>query len=68
VTKLAKLRWRCRRGCLELDLLLTRYLEQHYPAANAQQKRQFEELIALDDSVILANKGKYLDPITSQFL
>ena len=24
-----KLKWRCRRGLLELDIVLTRYLERH---------------------------------------
>ncbi len=63
MTKLAKLRWQCRRGCLELDLLLTRYLEHQYPLANLAEKQKFEELLKLEDSVILANKDIYLEPI-----
>lgn len=67
MTKLAKLRWQCRRGSLELDLLLSRYLEKQYPKASHLEKKHFEELLELDDSVILANKDTYLDPITRKF-
>jgi antitoxin CptB len=30
MTELSRLRWLCRRGMKELDVVMSRYLEQHY--------------------------------------
>lgn len=46
---LNRLRWRCRRGMLELDLVLARFLEENYPALTARQRRDFERLLDLPD-------------------
>jgi antitoxin CptB len=51
---LSRLRWHCRRGMRELDVLLTRYLEQTYPAASSTQQLAFESLLDLQDPLILA--------------
>lgn len=45
----SKLRLRCRRGMLELDLILERYLQQHYAAATLDEKERFEELLEMQD-------------------
>ena len=45
----AQLKWQCRRGMRELDLLLTSYLENTYPHADEDKKRVFRELLALAD-------------------
>ena len=45
----AQLKWQCRRGMRELDLLLTTYLENAYPQASESKKRAFRELLALAD-------------------
>jgi antitoxin CptB len=50
---LAKLRWQCRRGTKELDLLLQRYLETGYLVADAKEKELFVELLALEDGKLL---------------
>lgn len=50
---LAKLHWLCRRGTLELDLLLCRYLLDCYPTAGGEEKRLFEELLQMQDSELL---------------
>ena len=47
------LRWRCRRGMKELDLLLTRYLERDYDASSLPQREAFERLLAMPDPEIL---------------
>ena len=47
--KRSKLSWRCRRGTLELDLLLTRYLERCYQQADPDEQQQFEHLLTLED-------------------
>jgi antitoxin CptB len=52
--KLAKLYWHCRRGTLELDTLLCRYLDNCYDPAAASEKQAFEQLLQLQDSDLLA--------------
>jgi antitoxin CptB len=46
------LRWRCRRGMKELDLLLERYLQDHYAHAPRERQRAFERLLTLPDPVL----------------
>ena len=45
----SQLRWQCRRGMRELDVLLTRYLEQHYESADSGEKAAFRQLLTLSD-------------------
>ena len=45
----SRLRWQCRRGMRELDELLLRYLDQHYPKADADEKAAFEAVLSLAD-------------------
>jgi antitoxin CptB len=49
-----KLRWRCRRGMKELDILLTRYVDERYGAASAEERQAFEGLLETQDPVIYA--------------
>jgi len=51
---LARLRWRCRRGMRELDVVFQRYLEQRYPQAPAAEQQAFESLVELQDPQLLA--------------
>jgi antitoxin CptB len=44
-----RLRWRCRRGTKELDVLLERFVTLHYVHASAAQREAFEELLELPD-------------------
>ena len=44
-----RLRYRCRRGMKELDLLLQRYLEQQFAGASEQEQRIFAELLEQQD-------------------
>jgi antitoxin CptB len=52
-TRLARLRWRCRRGMRELDVLLLRYLERDFPVADAATQAAFEELLSAQDPQIV---------------
>lgn len=52
--EMAQLRWLCRRGTKELDVLLNRYLEQHYASANPQEKQAFQQLLSLEDPILSA--------------
>lgn len=45
----AKIRWRCRRGMLELDLLLNRFLDKALFQLNADEVGSFEKLLESPD-------------------
>lgn len=49
MSQAARLRWRCRRGRRELDLLLQRYLSDHYEHAGAAERADFEALLERSD-------------------
>ena len=46
------LRWRCRRGMKELDVLLERFAQQVLPQATQAECRVFAELLALPDPLL----------------
>ncbi len=48
-----KLKWLCRRGSLELDLILQKYLTSHYHLATDEERAHFIELLKLEDSELL---------------
>ena len=50
---LARLRWRCRRGMRELDMLLLRYLDREFASASAESQAAFEALLSVPDPEIL---------------
>ena len=52
-TRLARLRWSCRRGMRELDVLLLRFLERELPAASPSVQSAFETLLSAQDPEIL---------------
>ena len=43
-------RWRCRRGMLELDIVLQRFMDQNYRQLDEAGLLQFERLLALPDN------------------
>ncbi len=47
--ELARLRWQCRRGMLELDEILTRYVEQRYLRASPDEQAAFRQLLEHQD-------------------
>jgi len=51
---LRRLRWQCRRGLLELDLLFGRFLEHHYSALNMEEQGAFQRLLEQPDQTLLA--------------
>ena len=52
--RIERIRWRCRRGLLELDLLLQRFLDRYDSQLNEQQIELFESLLSLSDKDLLA--------------
>ena len=49
-----RLRWRCRRGMKELDILLARYMDERFCTASAQEQEAFRDLLEIQDPVIYA--------------
>lgn len=52
-TQRARLAWRCRRGMLELDLLLGGFLEHGYAELSPSDRRSFDDLLNCEDAVLL---------------
>ncbi len=49
----SRLQWRCRRGMLELDLLLQDFLAKYYSSLSKNQLAAFEELLTYSDPILL---------------
>ena len=48
--RLARIRWRCRRGLLENDLILTRFLDAKGATLTEEQIAMLNKLLALPDN------------------
>ena len=48
-----RVRWSCRRGMLELDLVLTGFLDKHYPKLTKSQVKMFTKLLEYPDTELL---------------
>jgi antitoxin CptB len=48
--KLSKVLWRCKRGMLELDLMLQNFCEQAYVSLAPEKQDLFEELLQEQDT------------------
>ncbi|HAT53081.1 MAG: succinate dehydrogenase assembly factor 2 [Betaproteobacteria bacterium] len=53
MNEMDRLRWSCRRGLLELDLVLQRFLREEYPLLGDEQKQTFSRLLGLPDNDLL---------------
>lgn len=54
LSDIERLRWQCRRGMLELDMLLEAFLDQGYSELPPQQQRRFIALLSYPDPLIHA--------------
>jgi antitoxin CptB len=52
--ELGRLRWRCRRGMRELDVLLERYVDEQFCAACDDDQAAFTRLLDTEDTIIYA--------------
>ena len=50
--ELERVRWRIRRGLLELDIVLGRFVEAHYEELDEAGKRTFDALLDMPDTVL----------------
>ncbi|MBU6421152.1 MAG: succinate dehydrogenase assembly factor 2 [Gammaproteobacteria bacterium] len=53
VSEYSRLRWQCRRGLKELDVLLEAYLSEQYSKAPGEEQQAFVDLLNLPDPVLL---------------
>jgi len=44
--------WACRRGMLELDLLLAPYAKKYYVEFNSEKQARFDALLAQEDQLL----------------
>ena len=49
-----RLRWACRRGMLELDVLFMPFVEESYEALSSEDKDIFERLLGCQDPELFA--------------
>jgi len=47
---LKRMRWRARRGLLELDIVLGRFIEAHYAQLDEAGRQAFEALLDMPDN------------------
>lgn len=66
MSDLARLRWKCRRGLLELDIVLQRFLSSQYAALSPAEQASFEALLASADQdlyELLFRQSGHVDPL-----
>lgn len=54
MSDLDRLRWQCRRGLLEMDLILQRFLAEDLDSLTPEELALFKELLGEVDTVLLA--------------
>jgi antitoxin CptB len=52
--RMARLRWRSRRGLLELDMVLKDFLDHRYADLTPAEQEAFEQLLATPDETLMA--------------
>lgn len=52
MSELSRLRWHCRRGMRELDLLFEQFLEHAYADLAEEDRRRFAELLTHEDDTL----------------
>jgi antitoxin CptB len=50
--KIERIRWRCRRGLLELDIVLGRFVDRHYGRLDEAQRAAFDILLEVPDALL----------------
>ncbi len=50
---MARLQWRCRRGTLELDLMVSRFLKHAYQSAATRHQYAFRRLLEYPDDILI---------------
>ena len=61
-----KLAWHCRRGMLELDLILQRFIKTHLDLLSSQEINAFDTLLGCTDPELYAWLMGYEEPIDKE--
>ena len=64
---MSRLRWRCRRGMLELDLLLQGFLDNGYAELDEAQQQRFVDLLELPNQELFESLLSAEEPEKKQF-
>lgn len=62
----SKIKWACRRGMLELDVLLSNFVEHGYNDMGDDDKRLFIQLLSLPDPELFALLMQQVEPVDEQ--
>lgn len=62
------LRWKCRRGILELDIFLERVLANNYASFTPEQREQFDEFLTTNDQLMIDWVLKKKTPDNADFI
>jgi len=65
------LRWRCRRGMLELDILFNQFLDRQYADISNAEKNTFDQLLDYPDQLLfdlLLGHQTSSDPYVTQLI
>ena len=57
-----RIRWHCRRGMLELDLVLSAFVERHLDGLDATELEVFQAVLAYPDPTLLAVVMGHAEP------
>ncbi len=71
MSELSRLRWLCRRGMKELDVVMSRYLEQYYESASSDDQQHFRALLEMPDPDLyrlLLGRSEITDPGITRFV
>ena len=71
MSELSRLRWLCRRGMKELDVIMSRYLEHYYESASTADRDKFRLLLEMPDPDLydlLLGRSEASDPELGQIV
>ena len=71
MSEISRLRWLCRRGMKELDVVMSRYLDQYYESASSAERDLFKALLEMPDTDLyrlLLGRDESQDPDLERFL
>lgn len=71
MSEFSRLRWLCRRGMKELDVVMTGYLENHYLQASQADQKSFQLLLEMQDPdlfALLVGRDSSDDPKTAEMV
>lgn len=61
-----RIQWNCRRGLLELDLVLERFLQRYLDDLNADELNVFKALLAFEDNDLLDMVMGRAEPVNAR--